>query len=380
MPFRSLAAFSALTLLLTSACTHGQGDSPATVSATPATPGLKDAFRGDFVVGVAMNPAQFGGRDEKAVALIKREFNSITAENHMKWIHLQPREGEFTFKHADRFVEFGLEHGMWIVGHTLVWHNQLPKWVSAPAAGQDTLTKEVLMARLRTHIQTVAGRYKGKVKGWDVVNEAIEDGSGKLRDSVFMRVIGKEYLVHAFKWAREADPEAELYYNDYNLDQDVAKRAAAIDIVKYLRENGAPIDGVGLQGHYNLSYPPVSRIDETIRLFADLGVKVVITELDVMVLRHEQISGDVNFWRTNMSKPGKALTPADQQALADRYREVFDVYRKHRGTVTRVTFWGLRDADSWRRTYSPLIFDDAYQPKPAYQAVLSVAKESSSSE
>lgn len=371
MHFRRLAALSVLTLLVTSACSHA--DANATASSAPAATSLKEAFRNDFVIGAALNPAQFSERDAKAAALIKREFNTITAENHMKWMHVQPKEGEFTFEQADRFVQFGLDHNMWIVGHTLCWHNQLPKWVSTPPAGQETLTKEVLMERLRTHIHTVAGRYKGKVKGWDVVNEAIEDGTGKLRDSVFMKVIGKEYLVHAFKWAREADPQAELYYNDYNLDQDLKKRAAAIEIVKYLRENGAPIDGVGLQGHYNLTYPPVSRIDETIRLFGELGVKVVVTELDVMVVRHEEISGAVGFWQSNMSKPGKALTAEDQQALADRYREVFEVFRKHRGTVTRVTFWGLRDADSWRRTYSPLIFDDAYQPKPAYHAILSVA-------
>ena len=192
----------------------------------------------------------------------------------------------------------------------------------------------------------------------------------------------------AFKWAKEADPNAELYYNDYNLDVDDAKRAKTIELVKYLRESGAPIDGVGLQGHYNLSQPTVEKIDETIRMFAELGVKVMITELDVQAVSGEEISGAVGAfnsstpptdaqkkeWRRRFSGPPPALTVEKQQALAERYGEIFRVFSKNREAITRVTFWGLRDADSWRRWWSPLVFDDDYAPKPAYHAVIGAAR------
>lgn len=423
----------------------------------PASATLKDTFKDAFLVGVALNPRQFGAVDQRTTDLISREFNCATAENAMKWDSLEPRNNVFRFAQADRFIEFCRQHDLVVIGHNLCWHAQLPWWVSRPDPGQEKLTKEVLLARLKNHIQTVAAHFKGKVHGWDVVNEAIADGTGEYRDSVFLKVIGPEYLVHAFKWAHEADPGAELYYNDYNLDADDAKRARAVELVKYLRSEGAPIDGIGLQGHYNLTTPTAAKIDETIRMFADLGLKVMITELDVEAIRSEHVSGAVNanpgprprffptvatlkskldltdaqvaqitpllekagkeidaaFTERKFSRLGEirgetgdaishlltaaqqepfmdlmseppggrpvgppppVLTPAEQQALAERYADIFDVLVKNRAAITRVTFWGLDDGTSWRRRSSPLLYNDHLERKPAYDAVIATAK------
>jgi endo-1,4-beta-xylanase len=425
----------------------------------PESATLKDAFKKDFLIGVALNPRQFSNSDARTTELIAREFNSATAENDMKWELLEPKPNEFHFDAADKFIEFCQAHDLVAIGHNLCWHAQLPSWVSKPDAGQETLTKEQLLARLKNHITTVAGHFKGKVRGWDVVNEAINDGNGEYRNSVFYRVIGKEYLALAFKWAHEADPNAELYYNDYNLDADDAKRARAIELIKYLRDQGARVDGIGLQGHYNLTTPTAAKIDETIQMFADLGLKVMITELDVEAIRDRRVSGAVDantgaaperprlfppmdelktkltltdaevaqitplvdratkdiqaaiaqseFSRireirtTTIDAIGKLLTDAQrttfkeltrvppwerasgptvpltpelQRDLAKRYGEIFDVFMKHRPAITRVTFWGLRDSESWRRRGHPLLFGDDFERKPAYDAVIASAK------
>jgi len=425
----------------------------------PASASLKDTFKNDFLVGVALNPRQFGDTDPQTTAAIAHDYNCATAENDMKWELLEPKPNTFRFDAADKFIDFCRRHDLVVIGHNLCWHAQLPSWVSKPDAGQETLTKEILLARLKNHVQTVAAHFKGKVRGWDVVNEAINDGDGEYRKSVFLRLIGKEYIALAFKWAHEADPGAELYYNDYNLDADNAKRARAIELVKYLREQGAPIDGIGLQGHYNLTTPTAAKIDETIQMFADLGLKVMITELDVEAIREARVTGAVGattggerprrsffptaeilktkltatdaqlaqiepiFAKANtdigaaitagefprigeireatgdavtkllteaqrppfaelMSAPMRgpdgppppALTAEQQRDLAKRYGEIFAVFLKHRPAITRVTFWGLRDSESWRRRSSPLLLDASFQRKPAYDAVIAAKK------
>lgn len=377
-------------LLLSLPVTPSRGAEGVEKSAGPTVlPQLKQVYHGAFYVGVAMNAAQAAGKDQRGDALIDAQFNSISPENALKWDHTEPRNGQFTFDEGDAFVAYGEKHGMAIIGHNLVWHSQLPSWVSEPEPGQAALTREVLLQRLRRHIMTVAGRYKGRILGWDVVNEAILDGSGDYRDSIFYRLIGKEYLVLAFKWAHEADPHAELYYNEYNLDQDDRKRDRAVELVKYLRENGAPIDGIGLQGHYNLTYPSAKKIDETIRIFAGLGLKVMITELDVQAISNQAISGAVGAFPTRTPPDAKArkrwfaqhrvapkpLSAEQQAALAARYGDIFRVFWDNRAALTRVTLWGLRDADSWRRYSSPLLFDDNYQPKPAFYAVVKAAQD-----
>jgi endo-1,4-beta-xylanase len=450
-----VASFCLVGALLTSSA-------GAQVSKAPEAATLQGAFKDAFLLGTAVRPDQVDGRLPAAQALILREFNTLTAENVMKMGPIHPRRGNdasaYDFAPADTLVDFAQKHKLTFIGHALVWHSQMPAWMSQPEPGQTELTKDVLRARLRDHILTVAGRYKGKVRGWDVVNEALNDGAGDYRDTVFYRLLGKEYLVLAFKWAHEADPGAELYYNDYNLEANDRKRASAIELVKYLRENGAPIHGIGLQGHFNLTTPTPAKIDETIKMFAALGLKVHITELDVTVTRGPSVSGSVNFnaadgaprafppldviasklsltdtqrnqiaplieeanqkivaaanvheferigplrtacieavrkllspeqhapFATLVAPPGAArgpngapppLSPEDQSALAQRYGEVFAVFMKHRASIVRVTIWGLRDADSWRRPLSPLLFDDSYARKPAYDAVIAAAK------
>jgi len=282
----------------------------------PASATLKDTFKDVFLVGAELSPRQFFGKDPQASAFVPREFNCATAENAMKWESLEPRNNQFRFEQADRFIDYCRSNNLVIIGHNLCWHAQLPSWVSKPDVGQDTLTKEVLLARLKNHITTVAAHFKGKVHGWDVVNEAIADGSGAYRESVFYRVIGKEYLALAFKWAHEADPDAELYYNDYNLDADDAKRATAVELVKYLRAEGAPIHGIGLQGHYNLSSPSVAKIDETIQMFADLGLKVMITELDIETVRDSHVSGAID------ARTGKRKVPRVFPEIAELKKKI----------------------------------------------------------
>jgi endo-1,4-beta-xylanase len=276
----------------------------------------------------------------------------------------------------------------------------MPGWMSQPDPGQAELTKEVLMQRLKEHIFTVVGRYKGQVRGWDVVNEALADNAGQqgdmphgLRsDSPFNRLAGREYILMAFKWAHEADPAAELYYNDYNLDASDFKRANGIELIKYLRENGARVTAVGMQGHYNFATPTAAKIDETIGLFAALGVQVHITELDVRAFAdpNAALTAAVGGGQTpppagqppaggpgaaggrggrGPATPTPPLTPAQQEGLSKRYGEIFAVFLKHKA-VTRVTFWGLRDTDSWRRQFSPLLFDETYGRKPAYDGVI----------
>lgn len=352
-------------------------------SAAQDTPALKDVFKDDFLAGVALNTAQFSGRDPVGTELAARHFNSITAENAMKWGPLQPAPGRFEFGAADRFVAFGERHGMDIIGHTLVWHRQTPRWVfeenGRPAS------REVLLERMREHITTVVGRYRGRVRGWDVVNEALnEDGS--FRRSPWLEIIGEDYIEHAFRFAHAADPGAELYYNDYSLENE-PKRRAAVALVQRLQASGVKIHGIGTQGHFNMDWPTAAQLDDTLSAFGRLGIKVMVTELDVDVLPlppggHH--GADVSFrlaGSPELNPHTNRLPDEVQQALAARYAEFFTVFRKHRDTLDRVTFWGVRDGDSWLnnwpvrgRTSHPLLFDRQGNPKPAFHAVIQTAK------
>ena len=267
---------------------------------------LKTTFKDHFFVGAALNPAQFYESNRSEAALVKAQFNSITAENVMKWEHIHPRPGEYDFSQVDRFVNFGVSNDMFIIGHTLVWHAQTPDWVFQDANGKP-VTREILLQRMRDHIFTVVGRYQGKVKGWDVVNEAIED-DGSLRKSPWRKIIGDDFIEQAFEFAHEADRDAELYYNDYGLENS-EKRAGALALVKKLQAKGIRISGVGLQGHYQLASdsPSAEEFSRTISDFAQLGVKVMITELDVDVLPSvwAALSADVSLRK----KGGKEFNP-----------------------------------------------------------------------
>lgn len=346
----------------------------------PAT--LKDAYQQDFLVGAAVNGAQFTEKDARGAALIKNQFNSITPENALKWENIHPRLDTYAFDLPDEYVAFGEQNHMFIVGHCLVWHHQIPDEVFRDAQGK-LVTREVLLQRMRDHIHTVVGRYKGRINSWDVVNEALND-DGTLRQSLWLKIIGEDYIEKAFEYAHEADPQAQLTYNDYSLENE-PKRNGALALIEKLKAKGVPITSVGLQGHDSLSWPSVEQQDATITAFEKLGVKVVISELDIDVLPRaaNQDTADIT---TNI-KANASLNPyvnglpdSVQQALAQRYAELFAVFLKHRDLISRVTFWGVTDGDSWRndwpvkgRTSYPLLFDRSGQPKPAFDAVIRAA-------
>jgi endo-1,4-beta-xylanase len=343
---------------------------------------LKDAYQGDFVIGAAINAAQITGEDARGDAIIKAQFNSISPENVLKWEIIHPQQGKYDFTLADQYVAFGEKNHMFIVGHNLVWHNQVPAWVFRDDKG-DLLDRDALLARMRDHIHTVVGRYKGRIQSWDVVNEALnEDGS--MRQSLWEKIIGDDYIAKAFQYAHEADPQAQLTYNDYNLENE-AKRNGAVALITKLKAEGVPVTSVGLQGHDSLTRPTVDQMDAAISAFAKLGVKVAISELDIDVLppatRQQTADVTVSIQQNPALNPyASGLPDSVQQQLARRYADLFGAFLKHRGVVTRVTFWGVTDGESWRndwpvrgRTSYPLLFDRAGQPKPAFDTVIRAA-------
>ncbi len=374
--YRTAAVVS---LALLAACAH---QSPEHVLPAPATARLKDVFRDDFRVGTAVSPRQFDERDSVDVAIITKHFNTISPENVLKWQVVHPQPGVYDFSQSDRYVAFGERHGMFIVGHTLTWHSQTPKWVFEDSAGRP-LTRDALLARLRDHIHTVVGRYKGRIRGWDVVNEALNE-DGTMRQSPWFRIIGPDFVAQAFAFAREADPNVELYYNDYSLE-NARKRAGGVRLVKSLLDAGLKVTAVGMQDHLKMNWPSVAEEDSTIRAFAALGVKVNITELDVDVLPQatQNRTADVGLRAAvnpALNPYAAGLPDSMQIALARRYAEIFGVLLAHRDVIDRVTFWGAEDGASWLngwpirgRTSYPLLFDRKGQPKPAFDAVVDVA-------
>jgi endo-1,4-beta-xylanase len=348
---------------------------------------LKDAFAGDFVVGAALSERQIMGRAPEALSVVEKHFNSISPENSLKWEKVHPRPDEYNFGPADDYVEFGEQHGMFIVGHTLVWHSQTPRWVFQGENGQP-LDREALLARMRDHINTVVGRYKGRIKGWDVVNEAIDiergdDTRGKWRETNWRRIIGPDYIEKAFEYAHEADPDAELYYNDFD-EWKSGKREYFAEIVKGLKAKGIRIDGIGLQGHWGFEYPTVTEIDLMLRDLGQHGVKLMITELDINVLPlpGQDFGADINvrFEERPEFNPYPDGLPKDvERRLTRRYAEIFRLFHKYRDNIDRVTFWGVGDGQSWLnnwpmrgRTNYPLLFDREHQPKPAFEAVIKI--------
>lgn len=340
---------------------------------------LKEAYHGAFLIGAAVNANQFTERDARGAALIKTQFNSITPENVLKWENIHPRLDTYAFDLPDKYVAFGEQNHMFIVGHCLVWRNQIPEEVFRDAQGK-LVSREILLGRMRDHIHTVVGRYKGRINSWDVVNEALNE-DGTLRQSLWMKIIGEDYIANAFQYAHEADPQAQLTYNDYSLENE-PKRNGAIALIKKLKAQGVPITSVGLQGHDSLTWPTAEQQDATIAAFEKLGVKVIISELDIDVLPSATAQGTADV--TANVKPDASLNPyaaglpdSVQQALAHRYGELFGVFLKHRDVVSRVTFWGVTDGDSWKnnwpvkgRTNYPLLFDRNGQTKPAFDTVL----------
>lgn len=350
---------------------------------------LKEAYKDAFLVGSSVNRWVISGRAGGSRDLVLDQFNTITTENALKAGPVHPRPGVYHFAPGDEIVEFGLQHDMFIVGHTLVWHNQTPDWFFLDENGNPNTPKEQI-ERMRSHIETVAGRYTGKIDAWDVVNEVIGD-DGSYRPTTWVNSVGNgDTLVkRAFQFAAEYAPGTELYYNDFNAWRP-AKRDGIVRMVKMLQEEGIRIDGIGIQGHWGLNYPAREDIEAAIEAYSSLGVKVMITELDVDVLpltREGQIIGDVmhhpQFQLPEFKEyldPYREELPAEvQQQLTDRYEELFSIFYQHRDNIGRVTFWGVHDGMSWKNGYPvpgrqnyPLLFDRQGEPKPAYYSVLQV--------
>ncbi|UWZ84488.1 endo-1,4-beta-xylanase [Occallatibacter riparius] len=352
----------------------------AAVAQAPAPTTLKDAFHGGFVVGAAINTAQITGKDVEGDKLIVEQFNSISPENVMKWEVIHPKPDAYDFTMADKYVDFGIKHHLFIVGHTLCWHAQTPAWVFKDDKG-NPITRDALLQRLHDHIATVVGRYKGKIGSWDVVNEALNE-DGTLRQSPWMKIIGEDYIVKAFQYTHEADPSVQLTYNDYNLETP-AKRKGAIEIVKKLKAAGVPVAIVGNQAHLHLDGATAADEDAMVTELAAAGVKVAITELDIDVLPSawgHTADVSLNIKENPKLNPYPNGLPEDvQQQLAKRYADLFAVWWKHRDAVTRVTLWGVTDAGSWLnnwpvrgRTSYPLLFDREGKPKLAFKEVAAV--------
>lgn len=344
---------------------------------------LKEAFQGRFYIGTALNLDQIWERDQEAIALVKQQFNSIVAENCMKSMYLQPREGEFNFTDADRFVEFGQQNNMQLIGHTLIWHSQAPRWFFSDENGQD-VSREVLIERMRNHIHTVVSRYKGKIAGWDVVNEAVLD-NGAYRKSKFYQIIGEDFIPLAFQFAHEADPDAELYYNDYSTAVP-AKRDGIVKVVKNIQKHGAPIHAIGMQEHQGFDHPKLDELEKTILDFSATGAKVMVTELDVSVLPHarENIGAEITEtydYKKELNPYAEGLPDSIMNKLGERYVSFFELYLKHSDKISRVTLWGVADQYSWKngwpvpgRTDYPLLFDRAFKPKPFVQQIVDLTR------
>lgn len=322
-------------------------------------------------MGAALNESQVYAPDSETMTLVKRHYNTITPENLLKWEQVHPKPGRFHFEPADRYVQFGEDHNMFVVGHTLVWHRQTPEWVFKGENGT-TVTCDALLDRLKKHINTVVGRYKGKIDGWDVVNEAFRD-DGSFRLSKWYNIIGKGYIEQAFRFAHSADSTAELYYNDYNLWKP-GKRAATVDLIKHLQAKNVRIDGVGMQSHLGLEHPSTEQIEKSILAFSELGVEVMISELDINVTR---------YLVEHRIQIQEQLPDSINQKLADRYVALFDLFNKHRDKLSRVTFWGVNDKQSWLNNWEgsgmrnyPLLFNRENEPKPACEALIKAFSES----
>lgn len=357
MPFISFIGIMSAVILLTSG---GRSAVMNEATEVDSLKGLKDYYKDFFPIGVAVAPNSLVGAQGE---LIKKHFNSITAENVMKPGPIHPEENRYSWDDADRIVEFARANKMKVRGHTLCWHSQTGPWMFKDAQGNQ-VTKEVALARLKEHISQVVSRYKGKVYAWDVVNEAIVDDNDPAkvyRQSPWFKICGEEYIAKAFRFAHEADPDAVLFYNDYNTENPV-KREKIYNMVKKMLAEGVPVHGVGLQGHWNTNNPSEENIRKSIDQFSSLGIKVQVTELDVTI------------YTSRNDTVGMGFTSEREQKQSDFYKMAFRVFREKKAEITGVTFWNISDARSWKdrpnmKVY-PLLFDEKLKPKKAYWEVV----------
>lgn len=344
--------------------------SVAAACTTNEDPGLKDIFADDFLIGAALNEAEITGADTAGVELVKKHFNTIVAENCMKCEVIHPEKDRYDFTLSDRFVDFGTENGMFVVGHCLIWHSQCAPWFFLDEDGSQVDAEE-LKTRMKDHITTIVTRYKGRVQGWDVVNEAIvEDGS--YRKSKFYEILGEEFIPLAFRYANEADPDAELYINDYGMNIP-ERREAYIKIVNALKEQGLRIDAIGMQGHMGMDYPDFDEFGQSIEAFADTGCGVMITEWEMSALPTVKTGAEISDteeYKAAMNPYPDGLPEDVSEVWNTRMKTFMDMFIRHSDVITRVNVWGVSDDDSWKndwpmkgRVEYPLLFDRDLQPK-----------------
>lgn len=344
---------------------------------------LKDVLGKYFLIGTAVNIPQTDGQDEKGAKIITENFNAIVAENCMKSEVIQPTENVFNWDGADKLVNFGQKNGLTITGHCLIWHSQAPKWFFTDSKGKP-VSRDTLIERMHKHIAAVVGRYKGKILGWDVVNEAIND-NGTFRETPFYKIIGSDYIDLAFKFAHEADPKAELYYNDYSMSNP-SRRAAVCRIIRHLKSIGCRIDAVGMQSHNGLDYPDLKEYEASIDSFANCGVKVMFTELDLNLLPNPAHFGGAEIsqkylYDKKYNPYPDGLDKAMNKKFETRYIDFFKIYKKHANQISRVTLWGVSDKNTWLndwpikgRSNYPLLFDRNYNPKPVINKIIKLFK------
>lgn len=351
------------------------GDSPDDLPHDRKANTLRSGFITSFAIGAAIPGAELSEAERQ---LLFRNFSAVTPENCMKPAFLHPAEDRFDFAKSDALVEMAQANGLTVNGHTLIWHQQSPDWFftdnGRPA------DRELVLRRMRDHIAAVGEHFAGKVKSWDVVNEAIDDGNDYLRKSKWLTGIGGEFIAEAFIAARKADPKAELYYNDYNIERQ-PKRDKTLRLIRDLKRRGAPVDGIGIQGHWQLDHIPFKDIEDAILAFHSEGMRVMITELDIDVITRKTAGSEVGIREQDSADPfSNGLPDVHQQRLADQYARLFALFLKHEDKIARVTFWGLHDGRSWlnywpsRRTNHPLLWNRALQPKPALSAVLALTR------
>lgn len=346
---------------------------------SPSHPALKDVLGKYFLVGAAVDRNLPAGEDPQAETLVKAQFNQVVAENCMKGELIHPEVNRYDWTDADRLVDWSQRNGMTLIGHCLVWHSQPPKWMFTDETGKN-VSRETLIGRMYSHIMTIVTRYRGKIKGWDVVNEAFED-DGSYRKTPYYNIIGPEYLALAFQFAHEADPDAELYYNDYSMSKP-GKREAVCQLVRQLKAKGIRIDAVGMQSHNGYNYPDYSDYEKSLEAFAAEGVKVMLTELDMNMLPNpKDFNGaeiSQNFKLMEQYNPYvKGLDKKAQKLFNQRYLDLFRIVERHKDVISRVTFWGVNDGHTWLndwpvkgRTNYPMLFDRDYQAKPVVKDIL----------
>lgn len=344
---------------------------------------LRSTLGDSMLICAAVSDAQVRGEEPPVMQVLCQQFNAVVGENCMKAMYLQPREGEYDFRLADKFVDYAIAHNLEVIGHCLIWHSQPAEWMFYNEAGK-LCKPEVLRERMRKHIYTVMGHFKGRVHRWDVVNEAImEDGT--FRNSKFYQILGEEFFTLAFQYAHEADPTAELYYNDYN-EWYPKKRATVCRLVKSLRDKGLRIDAIGLQGHIDMTSPTIEEYQATVDDYRALGLKVMLTEMEISALPQPKSGLSANIsnheeYRKEIDPYPNGLPAKVSRQWNDRMVDIFRFVLRNADVFSRVTLWGVSDKSSWKnnfpvfgRTDYPLLFDRQLQPKPAVEQIIKMAQ------